>query len=127
MKIDRIDHFVLTVADIDTTCEFYVRVLGMEVITFGDNRRALRFGQHKINLHPTDRGPGLVAAAPSVGGGDFCLITKTPIDEVVRHLEAEGVEIINGPDTRSGALGPITSVYFRDPDQNLVEISNYPD
>ena len=127
MKIDRIDHFVLTVADVDATCEFYVRVLGMEVITFGDNRNALRFGKHKINLHSKDRGPGLVAAAPSVGGGDFCLITKTPIDDVVRHLQAEGVEIINGPDTRSGALGPITSVYFRDPDENLVEVSNYPE
>ena len=68
-----------------------------------------------------------MAAEPTIGGGDFCLITKTPMEDVVRHLEAEGVEIINGPGTRAGALGPITSVYFRDPDDNLVEVSNYPD
>ena len=127
MKTARIDHFVLKVNDIGASCDFYARVLGMEVITFGENRTALRFGQHKINLHPKDRGPGLVAAAPSIGGGDFCLIAETPIEDVVRHLEAEGVEIIMGPDTRAGALGPITSVYFRDPDGNLVEVSNYPD
>lgn len=125
MKIKRIDHFVLKVNDIGESCAFYSRVLGMEVIRFGEGRTALRFGDHKINLHPRDGGPGLVAKAPSIGGGDFCLITDTPIDDVVRHLEAEGVEIINGPGTRSGALGPITSVYFRDPDGNLVEVSNY--
>lgn len=127
MKIKRIDHFVLKVNDIAESCVFYSRVLGMEVIQFGEGRTALRFGDHKINLHPRDGGPGLVAKAPSIGGGDFCLITETPIDDVVRHLEAEGVEIIQGPDTRAGALGPITSVYVRDPDGNLVEVSNYPD
>jgi catechol 2,3-dioxygenase-like lactoylglutathione lyase family enzyme len=126
MKIKRIDHFVLKVNDIEESCAFYSRVLGMEVIRFGEGRTALRFGEHKINLHPRENGPGLVAKAPSIGGGDFCLITDTPIDEVVRHLAAESVEIIYGPDTRSGALGPITSVYFRDPDGNLVEVSNYP-
>ena len=127
MDIKRIDHFVLKVNDIEESCDFYRRVLGMEVIRFGEGRTALRFGDHKINLHPREKGPGLVARAPSIGGGDFCLITDTPMDEVVRHLGAEGVEIIQGPDTRSGALGPITSVYFRDPDGNLVEVSNYPD
>lgn len=127
MKIERIDHFVLKVNDIEESCDFYKRVLGMEPFSFGEGRWALRFGPHKINLHPKDKGPGLVAAAPSIGGGDFCLITETPIDEVVTHLEAEGVEIINGPGTRAGAMGPITSVYFRDPDGNLVEVSNYPD
>ncbi len=127
MKIKRIDHFVLKVNDIEESCDFYSRVLGMEVIRFGEGRTALRFGDHKINLHLRDAGPGLVAKAPSIGGGDFCLITDIPIAEVVRHLGAEGVEIINGPDTRSGALGPITYVYFRDPDGNLVEVSNYPD
>ena len=127
MHIKRIDHFVLKVDDIEESCDFYRRVLGMEVIRFGEGRTALRFGDHKINLHPRENGPGLVARAPSIGGGDFCLITDTPMDEVVRQLGAEGVEIIQGPDTRSGALGPITSVYFRDPDGNLVEVSNYPD
>ena len=127
MKMKRIDHFVLKVDDIDRTCDFYRRVLGMEVVRFGEGRTALRFGEHKINLHPRDGISGLVAKAPSIGGGDFCLITDTPIEDVVRHLEAEKVEIINGPGTRAGALGPITSVYFRDPDGNLVEVSNYPD
>ena len=121
MKIARIDHFVMTVSDIDATCDFYTRVLGMDVLKFG-----ARSGQHKINLHPVDNKPGLIAAHPSVGGADFCMITETPIDAVVEHLGIEGVEIIAGPDTRSGALGPITSVYFRDPDDNLVEVSNYP-
>ncbi len=125
MKIARIDHFVMTVSDIEATCDFYTRVLGMEVLKFGEGRIALRFGQHKINLHPVDNKPGLIAAHPSVGGADFCMITETPIEAVVEHLGAEGVEIIMGPDTRSGALGPITSVYFRDPDDNLVEVSNY--
>jgi catechol 2,3-dioxygenase-like lactoylglutathione lyase family enzyme len=126
-KIKRIDHFVLKVNDIEESCDFYRRVLGMEVIRFGEGRTALRFGQHKINLHPSDQGPGLVAKAPSIGGGDFCLITDTPVAEVVRHLEKEKVKIVAQPSTRSGALGPITSVYFRDPDGNLVEVSNYPD
>lgn len=127
MKMKRIDHFVLKVGDIEKSCDFYRRVLGMEVIRFGEGRTALRFGEHKINLHPRENGPGLVARAPSIGGGDFCLITDTPIDGVVRHLRAEKVEIIEGPGTRAGALGTITSVYFRDPDGNLVEVSNYPD
>lgn len=127
ISMKRIDHFVLKVNDIEATCDFYRRVLGMEVIRFGEGRTALRFGQHKINLHPRANGPGLVAKAPSIGGGDFCLITDTPIAEVVRHLEKEKVQIIEPPSTRSGALGPITSVYFRDPDGNLVEVSNYPE
>jgi catechol 2,3-dioxygenase-like lactoylglutathione lyase family enzyme len=126
MKIERIDHFVLTVSDVDATCEFYTRVLGMKVMEFGKGRRALRFGPHKINLHAASGSPRLRAENPSVGGGDFCLITKVPIDDVVNHLQAENVEIIDGPGTRDGALGPITSVYFRDPDDNLVEVSNYP-
>lgn len=124
-KIKRIDHFVLKVNDIEESCDFYRRVLGMEVIRFGEGRTALRFGQHKINLHPRDQGPGLVAKAPSIGGGDFCLITDTPVAEVVRHLEKEKVKIVAQPSTRSGALGPITSVYFRDPDGNLVEVAEY--
>jgi catechol 2,3-dioxygenase-like lactoylglutathione lyase family enzyme len=127
ITMKRIDHFVLKVNDIEATCDFYRRVLGMEVLRFGEGRTALRFGQHKINLHPRENAPGLVAKAPSIGGGDFCLITDTPVADVVRHLEAEKVKIIEPPSTRSGALGPITSVYFRDPDGNLVEVSNYPD
>ena len=86
MNIARLDHLVLTVADIARTCEFYTRVLGMEVVTFGEGRTALRFGQQKINLHPADNIPGLVADKPTPGSGDLCFITEVPIAEVVAHL-----------------------------------------
>ena len=125
MNIARLDHLVLTVADIDRTCAFYTRVLGMEVVTFGEGRTALRFGQQKINLHPADNIPGLVADRPTPGSGDLCFITETPLDEVVAHLKECGIEIVAGPGPRAGAMGTIQSVYIRDPDRNLVEISNY--
>lgn len=126
MKIDRIDHFVLTVRDIDATCEFYGRALGMERETFGAGRTALTFGNQKINVHPLGGEKNtIVADRPTPGSGDFCLITRTPIDDVVRHLRSAGVEIEEMPSTRTGATGPITSVYFRDPDRNLVEVSVY--
>ena len=126
-KIDRIDHFVMRVADVQATCDFYTRALGMEVISFGADgtRKALRFGPHKINLHPDDS-DWMRARDARCGGEDFCLITETPMDEVVAHLEACGVAIEEYPSDRSGALGTIRSVYFRDPDGNLVEVSNYP-
>jgi len=125
MKIDRIDHFVLTVRDLDATCEFYSRVLGMEPVTFAGGRRALSLGRQKINLHPAGREFEPKADRPTPGSGDFCLITDVPLAEVIAHLEACGVEIIEGPAPRTGAMGPIRSVYFRDPDRNLVEVSNY--
>jgi catechol 2,3-dioxygenase-like lactoylglutathione lyase family enzyme len=125
MQIARLDHLVLTVADIGKTCDFYTKVLGMEVVQFGEGRTALRFGQQKINLHPSDNIPGLVADKPTAGSGDLCFITETPIAEVVAHLKACNVPIITGPGPRAGAIGTIISVYIRDPDQNLVEISNY--
>jgi catechol 2,3-dioxygenase-like lactoylglutathione lyase family enzyme len=125
MNIARLDHLVLTVADIERTCAFYTQVLGMEVVTFGAARTALRFGQQKINLHPADAIPGLVADRPTPGSGDLCFITEVPLENVVAHLEACGVPIIAGPGPRAGAIGTIQSVYIRDPDQNLVEISNY--
>ena len=125
MKIERLDHLVLTVRDIDTTVEFYTRVLGMEAVTFGAGRRALAFGRQKINLHPADDIPGLVADKPTAGSGDLCFIAAEPIEDVVAHLRWVGVAIEDGPATRTGALGPITSVYFRDPDQNLIEVSSY--
>ena len=132
IEVNRIDHFVMRVADVDATCDFYTKVLGMEVITFegqGINqnqaqRKALRFGEHKINLHPNDS-DWRRAKDSRCGGEDFCLITDTPMSEVVAHLEACGVEIEVPPSDRSGALGTIHSVYFRDPDGNLVEVSNY--
>ncbi len=125
MKIDRIDHFVLTVRDVDATCAFYARVLGMETVTFAGGRRALSFGSQKINLHLAGREFEPKAHRPTPGSGDFCLVTKVPLDEVIAHLESCGVAILEGPVARTGALGPIRSVYFRDPDENLVEVSNY--
>jgi catechol 2,3-dioxygenase-like lactoylglutathione lyase family enzyme len=125
MKILHIDHFVLTVADIQKTCHFYNTVLGMEVITFGEGRKALGFGRNKINLHQSGKEfePKALHATP--GSGDFCLITEEPIERVIQHLEACGIVIEAGPVAKIGAAGPMTSVYFRDPDGNLVEISNY--
>jgi catechol 2,3-dioxygenase-like lactoylglutathione lyase family enzyme len=125
MQIERLDHLVLTVADIEQTCAFYTRVLGMEIVHFGEGRTALRFGQQKINLHPLNSIPGLVADKPTPGSGDLCFITKVPLGEVTAHLEQCGVPIVAGPGPRAGAIGTIQSVYIRDPDQNLVEISNY--
>ena len=127
MKIDRIDHFVLTVRDIGTTCDFYERALGMQREVFGEGRTALKFGRQKINLHPAGNEYEPRAAQPQAGGGDFCLITRTPMTDVVKHLEDAGVEIELMPSPRTGATGPINSVYFRDPDGNLVEVSNYAD
>ncbi len=123
--IARIDHFVLTVASIDRTCDFYQRVLGMGVVTFGAGRKALSFGGQKINLHEVGKEFEPKAQRPTAGSGDFCLITETPLEDVVAHITAQGVEIEEGPVPRTGATGPIRSVYFRDPDGNLVEVSNY--
>ena len=125
MRIDGIDHFVLTVASIEVTCEFYCRVLGMSVVTFGPGRKALVFGAQKINLHEVGKEFEPKARLPTAGSADFCLITDTPIEEVIEHLEACGVPVAEGPVARTGARGPIRSVYLRDPDQNLVELSNY--
>ena len=125
MQIERLDHLVLTVADIGRACAFYTRVLGMEVVKFGDGRTALKFGQQKINLHPADNIPGLVADRPTPGSADLCFIASTPLAEVTAHLEDCGVAIVAGPGPRAGAIGTIQSVYIRDPDRNLVEISNY--
>jgi len=125
MHIDRLDHLVLTVADIERTCAFYTRALGMEVVQFGEGRTALKFGRQKINLHPADNIPGLVADKPTPGSGDLCFITSVPLAEVVAHLAECRVPIVAGPGTRAGAIGTIQSIYIRDPDQNLIEISNY--
>jgi len=123
-KIDRIDHLVLTVKDIAATCDFYARVLGMRRVEF-EGRVALAFGRQKINLHLAGREFEPKALRPTPGSGDFCLITETPLVAVIEHLKACDVPIEKGPATRTGATGPILSVYFRDPDANLVEVSNY--
>jgi len=125
MRIDRLDHLVLTVRDVEATCSFYARVLGMQVVTFGEARKALAFGRQKINLHQAGREFEPKAALPTPGSADLCLIADVALDEVIAHLAACGVAILEGPVMRTGATGPIRSVYFRDPDGNLIEVSNY--
>jgi len=125
IEIDRLDHLVLTVADIERTCAFYRDVLGMAVETFGAGRTALKFGAQKFNLHQHGREFEPKALRPTPGSADLCLIAATPLDSVVAHLRTKGVAIEEGPIARTGATGPILSVYFRDPDQNLIEVSNY--
>ncbi|MDS4018892.1 MAG: VOC family protein [Candidatus Competibacter sp.] len=125
MHIDRLDHFVLTVRDIDVTIRFYQTVLGMAPVTFGAGRRALAFGQSKINLHPADAPIVPHANHPMPGSADLCFIASEPIETVIDHLRECGVPIEEGPVPRTGALGPITSVYLRDPDGNLLEVSAY--
>ncbi len=125
MEINRIDHIVLTVRDLAATCAFYRRVLGMAVRREPERPVSLNFGGQKINLHAAGAEFSPRAALPTPGSADICLITDVDIDRVVAHLNSEGVEIEVGPVPRTGATGPIRSVYFRDPDQNLVEVSNY--
>ena len=127
MHIDRIDHIVLTVRDIEATCKFYERALGMKVVTFEGGRKALAFGQQKFNLHEVGKEFEPKADRPVAGSADFCLITSMPIARVVDHLRACSVQLLDGPVQRTGATGPILSVYFRDPDLNLIEVSNYLD
>lgn len=127
MQVDRLDHLVLTARDLEATCAFYAQVLGMEAVTFGEGRRALRFGQQKINLHEAGHEFAPRAAHPLPGSADLCFITPTPLDAVIAHLSACGVPIIEGPVAQAGALGPMSSIYLRDPDGNLIEVANYPE
>lgn len=127
--IDRIDHIVLTVTDIEATTLFYERAFGFEREFFrgpeGQPRHALRFGQLKINLQDRDTETPTKALVPTIGSGDFCLISAVPLDEFIAHLNARNIPIDVGPVPRRGALGPIRSVYLRDPDGNLVEVAEY--
>jgi len=123
LAVEALDHLVLTVADIDATCAFYERVLGMTPVTFAGGRRALAFGGQKINLHQAGAEFEPKAARPTPGSADLCLLVSGPIDAVVDHLAAERVAVEEGPVARTGARGPITSVYLRDPDGNLIEIA----
>jgi catechol 2,3-dioxygenase-like lactoylglutathione lyase family enzyme len=125
--IDRIDHIVLNVTSVEISSAWYQRVLGMEREDFGDNRTALKFGGQKINLRPVDADLGAwpTGVCTEAGAGDVCFITAIPPDEVIGHLHDCGVQILQGPVTKTGALGIIRSVYCRDPDGNLVEISSY--
>lgn len=128
MKIDRLDHLVLTVRDVAVTCEFYRRVLGMEVGTFANGTRmTLGFGKQRMNLflYGSEVEPKAANSVP--GSADLCFIAETPLNDVIQHLHECGVFIEEGPITRAGATGKIESVYFRDPDRNLLEVSNYLD
>ncbi|MGM8850261.1 VOC family protein [Salinicola sp. V024] len=124
MKITQLDHLVLTVADIDVTCDFYVDALGMERVVFGEGRIALGFGEQKINLHRHGREFEPRADRPTPGSADLCFLSETPLEQVIIDLAAAGVTTIEGPVDRTGATGPIRSVYVRDPDDNLIEIAN---
>jgi catechol 2,3-dioxygenase-like lactoylglutathione lyase family enzyme len=126
---DRFDHIVLTVSDIEETTKFYERVLGFERETFlgsdGQPRYALRFGKQKINLQDRATDTANKAQVPTFGSGDFCLIAAVPLEQVLAQLRAENIAIAAGPVARRGAVGPMRSIYFRDPDGNLVEVSEY--
>jgi len=123
--IDRIDHIVLTVRSVEASCAFYERALGLRRIDTPGLPTAVTFGRQKINLHQVDHIFEPKAEVPTPGSGDFCLITERDLEEVRAHLESAGVVIELGPIRKTGALGPITSLYFRDPDDNLVEVSRY--
>lgn len=125
MKITGMDHLVLTCASIERTVAFYAGVLGMRAETFDDGRQALHFGDQKFNLHRAGHEFEPKAQAPTPGSVDICLVSATPLTEVVTALRAGHVEIIEGPVSRTGARGPMRSVYLRDPDGNLVEIASY--
>ncbi len=124
MRVERLDHLVLTVADIDASCAFYQRVLGMQVVTFGQGRKALAFGQQKINLHRHGAEFEPKALRPTPGSADLCLLVSTPLAEVMAHLQRCNVAIEEGPVPRTSATGPLLSVYIRDPDRNLIELAN---
>jgi catechol 2,3-dioxygenase-like lactoylglutathione lyase family enzyme len=123
MKIGALDHIVLCVADVAATCRFYERVLNMDSREERPGKWSLHFGANKISLQDAAALANL-AQKTVPGSGNFCLLTDTPLDVVVQHLEREGIEIVDGPDERAGAMGKILSIYFRDPDGNLVEVSN---
>ena len=123
-RIYALDHLVLTVTDLEATCSFYRDVLGMDVVSFGAGRKALKFGEQKFNLHPVGTDIEPKAELPTPGAIDLCLLTATPLLKVIDHLNDCGVYIEIGPVERIGANGPLRSVYIRDPDNNLVEIAN---
>ncbi len=125
MNITSIDHIVLTVKNIDTTIQFYESILGMEVEIFCDGRVALKFGNQKINLHQQGREFEPKANSPVAGSEDLCFITNTKLDVAMEQVKHKGIKIIEGPVARTGATGAITSFYFRDPDNNLIEVASY--
>jgi catechol 2,3-dioxygenase-like lactoylglutathione lyase family enzyme len=125
MRINHLDHLVLTVKDIEASVSFYTRVLGLSEVTFRGNRKALAFGSSKINLHQVGHEFEPKAALPTPGSADLCLIVEDDLDNVQAQLAAARVRVEVGPVERTGAVGEMISVYIRDPDQNLIELSNY--
>ena len=124
MQIDHLDHLVLTVQDIQATCEFYSRVFGMQVVTFAEGRKALHFGNQKINLHLKGKEIEPKAQHPTPGSADLCFLTSVPLERVMAHLQSCHVSLLLGPVEQTGATKPLVSLYFRDPDGNLLEVSN---
>lgn len=125
MEISHLDHLVLTVKDLDVTVDFYQKVLGMELIKFGNGRLALSFGEQKINLHQSGSEFEPKAECVQIGSADLCFVSKTELAIAKLHIEKQGIKIIDGPVARTGALGKMVSIYIRDPDGNLIEVSNY--
>jgi catechol 2,3-dioxygenase-like lactoylglutathione lyase family enzyme len=125
MRVNHLDHLVLTVEDIHASIAFYTRVLGMHETTFARGRKSLAFGQSKINLHQVNHEFEPKAAKPTPGSGDLCLVVDDNLDSVQAQLAAAGVPVEVGPVEQTGAHGQMMSVYFRDPDRNLIELSNY--
>jgi catechol 2,3-dioxygenase-like lactoylglutathione lyase family enzyme len=125
MRVESLDHLVLTVADVEAAAAFYGRVLGMERVVFGAGRIALQFGSQKINLHPAAAPLAPHAARPTAGSADLCFVSTRPLVDWIAHLAAVGVALEQGPVPRTGARGPMQSIYFRDPDANLIEIAWY--
>jgi catechol 2,3-dioxygenase-like lactoylglutathione lyase family enzyme len=124
MHITKLDHLVLTSKDINASIKFYTTVLGMKLVSFENNRKSLRFGSQKINLHQYGEEIKPHAAKPTPGSADLCFITETPLDQVIKHIIACGQIILDGPVNKTGAQGPLLSIYLRDPDNNLIEIAN---
>ncbi len=131
MKVEAIDHIVINVADVERSAQWYVRVLGMQRLEYGQDakhpRTAMLFGTQRINLRPitVDQSEWITAGQAEAGSDDLCFLTSSTPAEVVTHLNSCDVEIVIGPDDRAGALGKIRSVYCRDPDGSLIEISSY--
>ena len=125
MKIKQLDHLVLTVKDIEVACDFYQRILGMKKEVFAGDRVALKFGQQKINLHEAGREFEPKAQVPMPGSADLCFVTEFSLQQAMQHVESCGVEILEGPVARTGAMGAVSSFYFRDPDSNLLEVCCY--
>jgi catechol 2,3-dioxygenase-like lactoylglutathione lyase family enzyme len=125
MKIERLDHLVLTVRNVEDACHFYSTVLGMEIVFFESGHRALTVGDQRINLHEAGSEMKPHAQNPTVGSADLCFISDTPLPAVMEHLRPFGVKIVEGPVEHTGAAGKIRSIYFRDPDNNLIEVGEY--